>query len=55
MEPTDISTQAGKQMPPSMQLEHKRPRHTNCALDGRQLATNGGIDVPDNKPGDEYD
>jgi hypothetical protein len=38
-----------------MQLEHKGPRHANCALDGRQLATNGGIDVPNNEAGHEYD
>jgi len=42
-------------MPPSVQLENKRPRHPDRALDSRQLAANCSIDVPDDEAGYEDD
>lgn len=52
---TDVGTNTGKDVPPAMQLEDERPRHTHSTLDGGQGATNHVVDIPDDESSDEDD
>jgi hypothetical protein len=50
---TYISTQPGENMPPPMQLQQERQRHTNGTFRLCKGTANRGIDIPDYEPGDE--
>lgn len=52
---TDICTDSGEDMPPPVQLEEKRPRHSDGALGGCEARADGVVDVPEDEPGYEDD
>lgn len=44
---TDISTNAGENVPPAVKFEEERPGHANGALGGCEEAADGLVDAPD--------